>query len=129
MGIADKKKIVELLESNIYSSYKLAQLIDNKVSETMLNRYKNGLDPTYSGKDTNKADVGNISLDNGIILTEIATELLGSSMKSQKQIEDEISQLKIELETTDGTERIIEIKSRIEALEWVLNGNLPLLIF
>jgi hypothetical protein len=128
MGIADKEKIVELLESNIYSSYKLAKLIDNKISETMLKRYRNGLDPNYIGKDTNKADVGNINLDNGIVLTNVATEILGSSMKSQKQIEAEISQLKTELETTDGTERIIEIKSKIEALEWVLEGNLPLLI-
>lgn len=126
--IADKDQIVKLLQRDVYSSYKIAKLLDGKISETMLNRYKNGLNPHYEGKNTNKADVGNISLDNAIALTNVATEILGSNMKTKQQIQKEIVQLETELQLTSGSERILELTGKINALKWVLTANEPFLI-
>ena len=127
MNIADKEKIIQLLKSD--TAYQLTDLIDRKISETMLKRYQNGLDPNYIGKETNKVDIGKISLDNGIFLTDKSVQLFGSSMKTTEQIKKEIQQLETILEVTDGKEKVIELKARVEALEWVLAGSEPILIF
>ncbi|WP_429951591.1 hypothetical protein [Enterococcus sp. AZ101] len=127
MNIADKQKIIQLLQSD--TAYQLTNLIEKKISETMLKRYQNGLDPTYKGKETNKVDIGKISLDNGILLTDVSIKLFGGSMKTEEKIQEEIQQLETILEVTDGKEKVIELKARIDALEWVLAGSEPIHIY
>lgn len=94
----------------------------------MLERYMNGAgNPNYTGEK--KADVGNLTLNNAIILTDVANKAFGTSMKTKEEMLEEIRQLESLLEVTDGTEKLIELNARIEALKWVLSGSEPILIF
>lgn len=128
MEIADKQQVLKLLKSDFYTAYALNKKIDNQMSRAMLERYMSGAgNPKYTGEK--KADVGKLTLDNAITLTKVANESLGSNMKTKERIEEEIQQLETMLEVTDGKEKIIELKARIDALEWVLSGSEPILIF
>lgn len=128
LGIADKQQVLKLLKSNFYTAYALNKKIDNQMSRAMLERYMNGAgNPKYTGEK--KAEIGKLTLDNAITLTKVANESLGSNMKTKERIQEEIQQLETMLEITDGKEKVIELKTRIDALQWVLEGSEPTLIF
>lgn len=128
METANKKQIESLLKGKYYTASELSKKTENKISRTMLERYMAGIgNPKYTGKKT--ADLGKLTLDNAVILTKIADNILGTKMKTDERILSEILLIKNEIEYTDSKNKKIQLDAKTEALEWVLSGNEPKYIF